>query len=106
MRFHFPRFGGNFFKLHLIATAADAAAEQLVHLCVQKGHAASDCQICKRFLKRPEKQLSTLGAPLSGYVCVCVPLSVSRSFDYLITANHTVICRGGVACSDDYAQRS
>ena len=42
---------------------------QLVRLYVQKGHAASDC---KRFLKRPKRLLSFFGAPLSGYVCVCV----------------------------------
>ena len=64
-------------RLHTIyaytfpATAADAAAEQLVHLYVQKGLAASDC---KRFLKRSKKTALVLRSSLSLSLCVWHPL--------------------------------
>ena len=65
-------------RLHTIyayTCPADAAAEQLVHLYVQKGHAASDC---KRFLERQKKTALVLRSAAKR-LCVCVSPSASKS---------------------------
>ena len=76
-----PCFTTRLTTIYAYTFPADAAAEQLVHLYVQKGHAASDC---KRFLKRPKKTAVIMRSTAKRLcVRVCHPPSLG-----------VVICRG------------
>ena len=70
---NFPEFD----SANAISLSDHAVAEQLVHLYVQKGHAASDC---KRSLNRPKKTAVILQSAAKRLcVCVCVSHSASKS---------------------------